>query len=303
MRKFLLLTVLFFSFFGKSQTWCPPGATWHYKWQPAFGAMGYSKYQFTGTTTLSGSITCNILLSERKAYVIIGGITTFTSNILTYTNNNVVYRYNSSNMNFDTIYNFNANVGDKWSLSPSNYSTCAKSRVSVVSTGTQNVQGIILKWLKVNILGYNSSGMSSNYADTIYERIGSVNYDFFETYQLCPNVSDGPLGGALNCYSDQQLSIIRSTCNYFLPVGWDDLPNSESNFFLYPNPFNDFLNIQMKSGVIGEIEVRNTLGQLILKENTQDKETKLDFKEQAPGIYFIILRANRQYKTVKVIKR
>jgi hypothetical protein len=303
MKKLILITSLFLSHFGKAQFWCTPGATWHYKWQPAFGAMGYSKYQFTGTTTISGSITCQNLSYERKAHVMFTGITTFTGNILTYTANQVVYRYNSSNMNLDTLYNFNAVAGDKWTLSPSNYSTCAKSKVSVVATGTQNVQGTTLKWLKVNILGFNSSGISNTYTDTIYERIGAVNYDFFETYQLCPHVSDGNTGGPLNCYSDQQISIIKSNCNYFNPVGLEMLSNSDDLFHIFPNPFNELLNIEVKEGIGLAIEVKNSLGQIVLKQSTVDNQTILDLNAQVPGIYFVTLKNTHSQKTVKVLKR
>ncbi|WP_347924791.1 T9SS type A sorting domain-containing protein [Pontimicrobium sp. SW4] len=81
----------------------------------------------------------------------------------------------------------------------------------------------------------------------------------------------------------------------------DDFINN-TDVKIYPNPFNDFVNIHTESN--SQIEVYNLLGKRILIQNINKGNSKINVSEYETGIYlFKITNENLQIKTMKVIKR
>ena len=76
-----------------------------------------------------------------------------------------------------------------------------------------------------------------------------------------------------------------------------DFPIS-SGFSVFPNPTNGLLTIQTRNGLIEQVEILNTFGQLLSKKQTNETEIKLDLSIYPKGIYFI--RINQE-KTVKIL--
>ncbi len=307
------ISLIIFSLYTSAQSWCAPNTVFYRDFFGDFNYPGYIKYSFSNTTTVN-NLPCQVILTEKKnhSYSNIIGIVTTTSNLVTNFNNGVVSRYNQNTTNFDTIYNFNATIGDKWSLSPKNHTTCAKSRVTVAATGTQVIQGISLKWLKVDIAGYSIYNMNTPtmYTDTIFEKFGSKKYDFFEAFNLCPWASDGFSGGKLRCFNDNQLvnySTGTIVCNYFYipPVGLNE--NEVDAFQLFPNPVSGTLVLKLSNSNTQpyKINLQNTLGQIVLQKQLEPtgNELELDVNDLPKGIYFLKLTgANNQSFTQKIIK-
>jgi Secretion system C-terminal sorting domain/Beta-propeller repeat len=81
------------------------------------------------------------------------------------------------------------------------------------------------------------------------------------------------------------------------------------NINLYPNPFNDQLTIQSDQTVFSElnastkIEIYNSLGQLVLKEQITSQNVKMDLKNLCSGIFVLkITNHNKNIYTKKIIK-
>ncbi len=310
MRKSILLAfVSLFTINVKAQVWCPQGAQWYYNNYYSYsagGPAGYCKLNYTNTVTISGNVCQQLLMEQKYMYQFNYSIITATSNIYTHVNNNVVYLYNTANNNFDTLYNYNGTIGDKWSLTPSNYTTCAKSRVTVVDTGHKLIQSVNLRWMKVNITGYMSSSTNTLSAtDTIFERFGSVNNLFINPFNLCPWAIDGFSPNNLRCYSDNQIINYTRTsiaCNYYFTVTSINKFNSnEEGLKIYPNPTNGILNISSTSSAT-KIEVINILGELV-KEEDLDRKQSTDISDLPNGIYFLkVFDKNKLIGKTKIVK-
>lgn len=187
-----------------SQSWCYPGASWYYTRNNAFSS-GYSNLNYVYDTVIAGK-NCNKITKFYQGNSTGGPFAVYGTSIFTYLNNNVVYikDVTGATSNFDTLFNYGAAIGDKWSLAPSSWTTCSNSRVTVQDTGRSNIMGKWLKWFKVSIQSNIGTSM-----DTIYERIGClVNYMLYPG-DVCPKSYDTEDGGPLRCYSDNQIAGYR----------------------------------------------------------------------------------------------
>jgi hypothetical protein len=293
-----LILIVFFNFVVKSQSWCPVGATWYSDFNVAFAAPGYIKYNYTGTTTINNK-TCQIINTESKYYYATGILHNYSANMYTYFNNNVVYKYDSANNNFDTIYNFGASIGDKWTLTPKSFTNCAKSYVTVLDTGHKIIQSVNLRWLKISIKGYSPFFNPSPwiFSDTLFERIGTLYTSLFETFNLCPYYSDGYQAGPLRCYNDNQIINYKRTtgaCDYYYIIsGINELQKNNLELKIYPNPANDVLTIEYSVAEALEatsIQIINALGQVLQTTHLINQKTTINTKELPSGVYVITLQ-------------
>ncbi len=71
---------------------------------------------------------------------------------------------------------------------------------------------------------------------------------------------------------------------------------------LYPNPANDVLTISTNAQAYNSLEINNTIGQLLIKQNVTQADTKVNVKSLPAGIYTITLKGNGGTKTLKFEK-
>ena len=76
----------------------------------------------------------------------------------------------------------------------------------------------------------------------------------------------------------------------------------ESAIKLYPNPISATLFLSVPEDVeVSEIQVFNTVGQLVFKRSTYDQS--LSFQGLSSGMYFVELNTNRGKVFKKVLKK
>ena len=75
--------------------------------------------------------------------------------------------------------------------------------------------------------------------------------------------------------------------------------NYENNFLISPNPTWDFITIQLKNSEKEEIQIYNSIGQLV-NEISVSNNSKIDVSDLSNGIYFI---KSKNYQTIKFIKK
>jgi len=294
MKKYILLffALIFIIKISKAQSWCPPNAEWYFTGNFAFSTGGYVKHTFTNTITIN-SLQCQKInyYSQRCSFPGYSILTT-SKNYYTHFNNNVVYLYDTISNNFDTLFNYNAIIGSKWSLPNKSELNCNKARILVTDTGHNIIQGVNLKWFKVTVNTYFLTNTTPVLLyDTIYERIGCLYSYFYSKYDVCSPATDSDQGGALRCYSDNQISNYKKysgACNYyFIPtvVNENKLQNAVK---VYPNPIKDILNIQIENFVEPtKIQILNATGQLLKITFVSNQNPTIDTKELPNGIYFL----------------
>lgn len=303
MKKVILFTFLFLSKLQLAQTWCPSGANWHYKdFYPHWTAyrMGITELKFTNTITINNTTCCQI---SKTFTGVIGdpnqSIITFTYSapIYTYEGNHVYYVYNSDKNNFDTLCNFNANIGDKW-LIPYTEACNSQPSLIVVDTGHIFINSHFLKKIVVN---YKNS-----YFDTIIEKIGGFNHYFGSHYQC---TADLPTVPDFICYQDNNFALFKKSNVYscYYDVGIIEYKHQEF-FTLFPNPANNQIIIQLGEKILIDnetnIKIINLLGQQMLTRKLTDIKTELDVSDLAQGAYVIQIKNKfTSYKSKLIISR
>lgn len=110
------------------------------------------------------------------------------------------------------------------------------------------------------------------------------------TYSVTGTTAEG-------CSASKIITIIVSQC-----VGINDPDEDSSGVLVYPNPANGVFNLKFE-GTPGsnELEVYNTLGQLILSQKNESANVSVDITQQPDGLYYLKLKGTN--KTVlKIIK-
>ena len=79
---------------------------------------------------------------------------------------------------------------------------------------------------------------------------------------------------------------------------------TEKTFCFYPNPADDFINLNIipENHEHISIEIINTNGQLLLKTEFTDNSKKIDISGYSKGIYLIKIISNNSVKTDRIIK-
>jgi hypothetical protein len=258
----------------------------------------YSQITIGGTITIASKVCTQInYYSQTYNYT---SSTIVTNSVIpyryVYENNKVVFLYNQNTNNFDTLYNFNAALGSKWLL-PAIYTNtfmapCNRTTITVIDTGHTTIQGISLKWLKVN-------------GDTILERIGFLNQYFFQ-YDNCTSPYDYNEGGGLRCFSDNQILNYNKTtnaCNYLYSTLSINEVEINNNLKIYPNPFHKNFIITTNTTESKKLVITNTLGQTIYQTEFYQNSISIDLSELQSGAYLaeVYLNNNFSYRS-KLIK-
>jgi hypothetical protein len=117
------------------------------------------------------------------------------------------------------------------------------------------------------------------------------------------SVNDIDQDGRLNLFIGQDLGGL-----YHLEVD----PNSnasvnnidlDSEFDVYPNPFNENIHIQPINDEVFSLRITNTLGQIIYQLENQSGQIILDFNDEEKGLYIVQIQKNNTFvQTKKIIK-
>lgn len=77
----------------------------------------------------------------------------------------------------------------------------------------------------------------------------------------------------------------------------------DENVNIFPNPANDFLNINIKEPITNvKISIFNSLGKLIIENYEENPEFRVAISEIPCGFYLLKLEYNNQNVTKKFIK-
>lgn len=107
--------------------------------------------------------------------------------------------------------------------------------------------------------------------------------------------------GANGCVNSSVIMQSVSVC-----TDLNSLADNANQIFVYPNPFNDKINIHATvdfSGAESTILVYNALGSLIYATIIENENTEIDLRDQALGIYFINVSINGMTSIHKIVKQ
>lgn len=269
----VILICFVFGSTAHAQHWCLPGSTWYYgvDW---FGANGYQKYTYVGDTLVNNT-NCKKITTYTKEYrwATSGDVyEAFGRSYYTYEQNGVTYLYNNlfGENKFDTLFNFNAQIGDRWRVALVD-TACADSLyyMTVLDTGSQVINGVNLKWLDVQNGPMYYGGQNYGYSN--YRILDRFGYKFDEgEYANCysPNIAVDYILTTFRCYSDSTFGLYSTNpsiaCDY-IDTDIAESQQNNINLSLFPNPTNNELNISFDdlTPTEGRIEIRDMMGKVI----------------------------------------
>ncbi len=282
MRIPTAVIVVMLSMTTTAQQWAPIGATWHYPWTINSGPpnppiSGYHLYESLLDTFINGQAT-------RK---VDSPFATNDGPFYTHDVEGLIFIYVPSSDSFDTLFNFNAVPGDRWSFVPLPFPlACSdESWVEVVDTGRTVVDGLSLRWLAVdnhNIL----EDFEYVVPDTIIERLGPKN-SFLLPHEHCNTaVSPGLIGGLL-CYEDADINYMRpGITDCTLGMG---ITNRSSPIVLelFPNPGIDGFDLILPIRAQGMTTVYDARGATVLGPLSGISATHVDATTWPTGLYTV----------------
>lgn len=269
---------------SQAQDWAPLGTTWHYPWLINSGPLyppdsGYYRFESLLDTVISGQAT-------RK---VDAQVPTNVGPFYTHDVDGVVFIYVPSTELFDTLFNFNAVPGDRWSYvpMPSPLACTDESWVQVVDTGRTVVDGLSLRWLAVdnhNVL----EDFEYVVPDTIIERLGPKN-SFLLPHEQCNTAVSPGVIGVLLCYEDVDIDYIRpGIVDCTLGMAVSNLSN-DGGPGIFPNPGDQAFELILQPGTSGMITVHDARGSLVLGPVLGYQGTRLNATSWPTGLYTVRL--------------
>lgn len=294
MRTLFILILLPIKLFA--QNWAPTGAQWHYSYYGFF--PGYVDIAYTGDTLIEGQAS-KILT---KTYHGLGWNQSITSETFgyeyTYEESGVVYlRYENQ---WDTLYNFNAQVGDSWRMAkqPITNVVAQNSRIKVLATGNLNINNETRKYLVVDKCDSNNISLGW-FNDTIIENIGFL-HDYLLPYDQFDGAVDGNEGGPFRCYTDNNFVTYKPSytevCDYIM--GTEEL-TANASFQIYPNPVSDWIQISLN--VVNEYLKYSIYSSEGKKVQTGQMSEQIDVSNLPSGIYTLLIENQTQNRFAKVL--
>ena len=298
MKNSITFFFILFGLSALSQSWCDPGANWKYSFGSGFGTEGYVEISYVGDTLI------NTQLSQKLSKNLFAydfpwsqPINAFLGTECTYEDNGVVFiRYNDI---WDTLYNFNANVGESWRMAkqPLTNACDSNSTLTVIATGTTIINTISLNYkvVEFNYGGFMQSGMT----DTIIEKIGFTGSYMFP-YDFCNGALDGQEGGKFRCYFDNNFLTYKphysEVCDFIVNV--NELDYSD-NLKIIPNPSSTILSIEGIENESGLFELKNASGKLI---RTGKLNQTIDVSDLPDGFYIISISTDQGQRSLRFVK-
>ncbi len=100
------------------------------------------------------------------------------------------------------------------------------------------------------------------------------------------------------CSSDALVTITVMNCN-----GIEEIENNTIS--IYPNPTNGLLNVSIinKTSDMNLIEIYDSMGKLVVKENLVNDLSSINVNHLSNGIYFIKIKTDKEFITKRIIKQ
>ena len=299
MKTPFIVLFIFFSFSFHAQNWSPSGANWKYSYVGFF--PGYVDVLYTGDTVIdsqSAKILSKTFTGIDWSMAI---VTSFIGNEYTYENNGIIFLRHQNQ--WDTLYHFNAQVGEHWRMAKQPFtSVCPEnSRLKVLATGNKTINNEIRKYVVVDFCSPDLSSLGWG-QDTIVENIGFIG-SYFLPYDQFDGAVDGNEGGPFRCYSHDNFATYAAhfsgACDYI--VGVEEV-TATSTFTVYPNPVGNEIHLSNDyTGTFttytiysldGKIQQAGTISETILLDHLTVGNYLLEISNSTQKLFAKVVKVN-----------
>lgn len=247
------------------------GDEWYYEITNENGSVTYQYLECAADTTINTSRP-KVIVKNNTLYD--KGLNVVKTHEYVYSDNGVVYWWDKLIGSYTTLYNFNANVGDEWTISVGNQSIT----MHVDAVNYTEYNGNVYRIMTV-------SDENDIFGGDIICGIGHTR-SFFPEKLLSKDRSYRVDG--MRCYWVDGEPIIQFgdvDCDKIYKEYHQTTPPSDNKISVYPNPADDFIMISVKQPT--HYTISDIFGKIILKGVILSDNQQIDISELSYGMYFI----------------
>lgn len=256
---------------GNEPTFPYIGDEWYYEIINGNGSVTYQYLECSADTTI-GTTRPKVIVKSNTLYD--KGLNVVKTHEYVYSDNGIVYWWDKLSESYTTLYNFNANVGDEWTISVGNQSITM--HVDVVNYNEYN--GTAYRIMTV-------SDEQEIFGGQIICGIGHTK-SFFPEKLLSKNRSYRVDG--MRCYWVDGEPIIQFgdvNCDEIYEEHHQTTPTSDKEITVYPNPADDFIIVSVNQPT--NYTISDIFGKIILRGVIKPDNQQIDISDISCGMYFI----------------
>lgn len=317
--------------------WAPIGAVWCYETANMGATDSYAQYWYVRSVsdTVYKSANCRKLEVIRHFYPDFEPVK--MQDRFTYQDGGDIYFYNADKGEFVLSFSYDLQRGDTVTWQMPMYENCINSFYldSIFSWEAGFLSGAGMEFTPYNafmfsnvpIHSYKVVYLSGNYC--FAGEIGSDSYslqhgygNFFDYFGIWSDIFElsaiPELQTSCMCYYDGSVTINRATfsiyndtiiyykdsCrNYYNKFNNISSHTEEKLFKVYPNPFTDFIHIDLPASADNcEIRVFDLMGKLIYSKKTHSNNTPLNLSQLVSGTYLIQIQTKQNIFSKRIVK-
>ncbi|MCB0736003.1 MAG: T9SS type A sorting domain-containing protein [Bacteroidetes bacterium] len=204
-----------------------------------------------------------------------------------------------------------------------------KYRIRFQNTGNDTAYDVsitdtlspLLDWSSIKLLDYSHPMLlkqedfgvlefifkNINLPDSNTDTEGSQGYVYFQVNAKNSVKERDLIKNTAHIFFDQNPPITTNTTLNLMVSKLDvtvnhELPNAE-DFYIYPNPAENTVNIQLKNEGLTNVEIYDMNGSLLYQAQHSETNIQVPFDENAPGMYLLRIEQNDIIQTAKISKR
>lgn len=278
-------------------------ASWVYNYNNGWSLNGFHKLEY-GTDTIIGNKICKQLTRVQvhqdfaRASKPVSKVN--REPIIIFASEDLIEILNGET--FDTLFYFNGNIGDSWTIEiEDDFTEKFSMKTTIDETGSIDIEGIDFDYYAVH---YEFSGEAIEttpgwYRDTIVHDIGNISGYILPWHAPAFTVDTGD-GGSFRCYHSDGFINYRKNPNEECELISSNYETEKiQSMSIYPNPATEKIHIEMNNKQIndywfGIYTSDGALVKSISKLETQD----IDVQDLADGIYVLtVVSKNSQMMT------
>ncbi|MDW3650794.1 MAG: T9SS type A sorting domain-containing protein [Bacteroidia bacterium] len=304
--KTLLPLLFLLSFFQSSfsQKFVRNDAQWVYNFHGAHG-VGYTLISYEQDTVIGNKTVKQFGRFHTQAFSVTDTINIRTGAIFLFESNGIV-EYSIEGMDFDTLYNFNAALGEVFDVDSLfterdtglyHYSTIFST---VTDTFSYQINGESLFAKEIEYEQQYFDGRQDGIShDTLVQYLGLMRR-YIDPADLSRRVVDGGEGGYLRCYKNNDLGTTespgRGNVGSFVYdcedlVATTSIKNAIANLYIssFPNPAKENLKVKNTTNLSLSVDLIDAQGRQLKQLNIHPGENEISISHLPAGIYFLMV--------------
>ena len=304
MRNLLIIYII--SIFTMSnisgQEFGSPDSEWVYDYSGGHSS-GITKVLYEKDTII-GHRNVQVFIKHAFRYSIRRDSFNFALNPIYIHSKDGIVEYSKDKINFDTLYNYNAEIGQSWMIYRHDLKALDSMKIVILDTFQSIISNRSIFSQQIEWTHYFSSTEKYSFIDTVYNILGSrwvfiFPFDFKDV---------DPEGGFLRCFKNDELGVVEFYSKYQSDYEYDcdNLTSTsrpqvqEKSFRLYPNPIVDELMVESEYSDRAILNIMDVMGRVIYSTDILSGNNTMDMSWMPTGYYLVIVNGKLVGRVVKI---